>query len=240
MSNFIGMVFGTLQSKGIDTSKMSTEEAINKFNELESDDKISKTENKDDTNNKTNIIKKQKRAQIPYRGRENALKQIQQDIGVDMKTAQQTYEAFDDYTTNMYKEIRDINNTKEWAVRDRELIENYIAKAPPFDGEIYRGIRFKAAEGYNYIQSLKKDAIIDMKGISSWSSDEKRAKSFAGKGAYSYQIVFKTKNENGVGIKHLSTHDQEDEVITSSKQLYKVNNVKKSGKYYIVDLEETE
>lgn len=31
MANFIGMVYGTLQSKGINTSKMSTEEAIKKL-----------------------------------------------------------------------------------------------------------------------------------------------------------------------------------------------------------------
>ena len=34
MANFIGMVYGTLKAKGIDTSKMSTEEAIAKFNEI--------------------------------------------------------------------------------------------------------------------------------------------------------------------------------------------------------------
>ncbi len=34
MGNFIGMVFGFLKEKGIDTSKMSTQEAIDKYNEL--------------------------------------------------------------------------------------------------------------------------------------------------------------------------------------------------------------
>lgn len=35
MANFIGLVYGTLKSKGVDTSGMSTEEAIKKFNELQ-------------------------------------------------------------------------------------------------------------------------------------------------------------------------------------------------------------
>ena len=34
MGNFIGMVFGVLKEKGIDTSNMSIEEAVSKFNEL--------------------------------------------------------------------------------------------------------------------------------------------------------------------------------------------------------------
>ncbi len=34
MANFIGMVFGILKAKGIDTSNMTTEEAIKKFNEI--------------------------------------------------------------------------------------------------------------------------------------------------------------------------------------------------------------
>lgn len=38
MANFIGMVYGTLKAKGIDTSKMSTDEAIAKFNEITKND----------------------------------------------------------------------------------------------------------------------------------------------------------------------------------------------------------
>lgn len=34
MANFIGLVFATLKNEGIDTSKMSTQEAIDKYNEL--------------------------------------------------------------------------------------------------------------------------------------------------------------------------------------------------------------
>lgn len=35
MANFIAVVYGTLKANGIDTSKMSTDEAIKKFNELQ-------------------------------------------------------------------------------------------------------------------------------------------------------------------------------------------------------------
>lgn len=42
MANFIGLVYATLKSKGIDTSGMSTDEAVAKFNELQGTDKQSK------------------------------------------------------------------------------------------------------------------------------------------------------------------------------------------------------
>ena len=36
MANFIGLVFATLKNEGVDTSKLSTDEAIKKYNELKS------------------------------------------------------------------------------------------------------------------------------------------------------------------------------------------------------------
>lgn len=42
MANFIGMVYGTLKAKGIDTSGMSVDEAIEKFNELNKNDGVDK------------------------------------------------------------------------------------------------------------------------------------------------------------------------------------------------------
>ena len=57
MGNFIGMVYGTLQSKGIDTSKMSTKEAIAKFNELQQSNSKKDTQNQpaDNIPNNKNI-----------------------------------------------------------------------------------------------------------------------------------------------------------------------------------------
>ena len=39
MANFIGMVYATLKNEGIDTSKLSTEQAVEKFKELQAKDK---------------------------------------------------------------------------------------------------------------------------------------------------------------------------------------------------------
>ena len=42
MANFIGLVYATLKDAGIDTSKMSTDEAVAKFEELKAKDKKEK------------------------------------------------------------------------------------------------------------------------------------------------------------------------------------------------------
>ena len=42
MANFMGLVYATLKNKGIDYSKMSTDEAIAKFNELKGSDSNSR------------------------------------------------------------------------------------------------------------------------------------------------------------------------------------------------------
>lgn len=55
MSNFIGLVYATLKSKGIDYSNMTTEEAIKKFNELNGSDETSK---KEESNKKQEAISK--------------------------------------------------------------------------------------------------------------------------------------------------------------------------------------
>ena len=34
MANFIGLVYATLKNEGVDTSGMSTDEAVKKYNEL--------------------------------------------------------------------------------------------------------------------------------------------------------------------------------------------------------------
>lgn len=72
MANFIGLVYGTLKQKGIDTSKMSTEEAIEKYNELnknDTTDKLSSTnkEVKEELNNINNVQQNNYIKKIIYR-----------------------------------------------------------------------------------------------------------------------------------------------------------------------------
>lgn len=65
MSNFIGMVFGVLKEHGIDTSDMSVEEAIEKFNELEDSDEqeeLKQEENK--TNKQSKILQNKEQVKI--------------------------------------------------------------------------------------------------------------------------------------------------------------------------------
>lgn len=54
MANFIGLVYATLKEKGIDTSKMSTDEAVAKFKELQGEGKEEKKDTPEDVKKKLN------------------------------------------------------------------------------------------------------------------------------------------------------------------------------------------
>lgn len=69
MANFIGLVYGTLKSKGIDTSKMSTEEAIAKFNEINKEEGSSNIKNKETKDaHKNNYEQTSKEITQPFGG----------------------------------------------------------------------------------------------------------------------------------------------------------------------------
>lgn len=238
MANFIGLVYATLKNEGIDTKGMSTDEAVAKYNELQKRSGGKGGENEPTPAENRKLGLKTKRANLPYQGKQNALKHIMEDIGVNEEEAKEIYSAFDDYTGNLYEAIRNEKINYDWAKKDRELLENYIEKSPAFDGIIYRGINLNDVDGEKYLNTHKVGDIIDMGGISSWTGDKKRANKFASKKGLNYKIIFESDNKSGVGIQHLSTYDQEDEVMVSSKQKYKIKSIKKQGNYHIVSLEE--
>ena len=165
----------------------------------------------------------------------NRIIQIEKYTGLSRNQATLTYEAIKHYTRKGYRAIRSGNLPKE-----ERLLETFIEKHPKYDGKIWRGI---AVEDKGIVEDLytKKNngEPIDMKGISSWSSEESVAKRFATvnrKGKY--KIIFETENENGVGIGHLSAWKIEKEVIHSGKSQFRVISIKEEKGIYKVKVEE--
>ena len=167
-------------------------------------------------------------------------KQTMEDTGVNEEEARDMNASIAVFTGNGYMKIRDLKN-KEYD-KSRELIEKYIENAPPFDGDIYRGIALN--DGGAFAKKLFPGNELDMEGISSWTDVKSIAEKFANKrDDASYGVVFKCKNKNGVGVKHLSNIPSESEVLQSQKTKFiitKVDIVKnpKGLKIYQVDLEE--
>ena len=104
--------------------------------------------------------------------------------------------------------------------KQSEIIEDFIQRAPKYTGAAYRGINLD-------VQPFKKGQTIDMAGTSSWSTDEKVAKTFANARLdREHCVIFRTKElKKGVEIDHLVDYG-EKEVLVSQTSKFKVVDVK--------------
>lgn len=109
-----------------------------------------------------------------------------------------------------------------------DYIEDFIDNSPKWDGDIYRGINLPKQE----LEQLKVGGVIDMQGVSSWTSDYSIAET------YSFKNVKKTGNQKivlhsqgtkqGTSIKHLAHYDFEDEVLVSRKAKWSIDKIEKN------------
>ena len=146
--------------------------------------------------------------------------QISKDTNVDETDAKIMLDNIEYFTHYGYQYVRKGENPFA-----EKVIETFIERSPTYNGEIYRGMVLRGENGNAFISQLKDGAEIDMKGISSWSSDVKVAKKFASLSGFESRVILKSKNKSGVGIKHISKYASENEVIHSGKTKWKVKNV---------------
>lgn len=129
--------------------------------------------------------------------------------------------------------------------RMADRIEDFIQRAPKYDGEIYRGTGFNS----------KEDAMTYIKGMSqggktltmdSWSASRGVADSFASGQALGYggavndhRVVMKMPNKAGAPIETLSGIGAEKEVLQPSGVEYRVKKVttKTTGKVTVYEVE---
>jgi hypothetical protein len=171
----------------------------------------------------------------------NIVKNDFNDAGIDAddKTIESTIESVTDFTDGEYRSIR--NNPEGTKAK---AIENYIEISPKYSGdEIYRGIGLTETQ----LNSVSGGDIIDMKGISSWSSDKSKAENYSvTQDAFSDDInipvVLKVKPKTAVSITHLTKYPKEKELLFSSKTKFKILSKKKSvtedGDSYAIEVEE--
>ena len=121
-----------------------------------------------------------------------------------------------------------------------DYIEDFIDNSPKWEGEIYRGINLPKHE----LEQLKVGGVIDMQGVSSWTSNFDIAES------YSFKNIKKTGNQKiilhssgtkqGTSIKHLAHYDFEDEILGSRKAKWSISNIEKiedTTHIYVTELE---
>jgi len=142
---------------------------------------------------------------------------VAKELGVSKAQARKYVSATITYSGPSYSEVRS-GEDKVTA----DALEAYIAVAPKWDGNgpLYRGVRLRDAD----LAALTPGASIDMRGMSSWSSDNGVALSFAKRTSGSERrVMFEVdKGDTATSIKHLSESPTEDEVLFSGKTRFEV------------------
>lgn len=174
---------------------------------------------------------------------EGILKRIKESLGNEGLTqAIETIRSFSSH--GEYKEIRAAqrNNTDGKEVKAMERLIN----SPELDHP--RIVKFRGAT----VDDSRLEQILNGKGLrsegatSSWSTELETAQRFSksGKGKWGdNMVIFRTVNTRGIPIKQISSHEEEQEILTSREAKYKTLNYKvievEGERYYVVDVEES-
>lgn len=147
--------------------------------------------------------------------------------------------AITEYTGVSYARIRR-NKTQE-AHEQNKVIDYVIEHSPSYKGTIYRGIHLKQKEFEELIKKVENGIPFDQKGVSSWSSDARTAKSFVDDYPGFCNVVFVSRNgfKRSTSIRHLSYNQREDEVLVSRKTNMKAKRIiRASDNFLEIEVEE--
>lgn len=155
---------------------------------------------------------------------------LQQEMGIDKATADRYVDALNAFTGPDYRDLRKAiynNDTKSEYYEKAVAVEDFIKNSPKWaGGTVYRGIH--VPEDFD-VSQYKKGAVIDMMGMSSWTTSPYVADSFsAGAG----QVIFvntSKKSKNGTSVMRLSKFKSEKEVLFSNKARWKVDSQETNG-----------
>lgn len=119
-------------------------------------------------------------------------------------------------------------------------IEKFIEHSPTWSGgTLYRGITIENDKFDAFIQLHKKGALIDQRGVSSWTTSKGTAENFASSGGTIKKVMFELPGTKmGTSINHLSNTAGEQEVLISAFANAKVKSVKKDKYGVLIKLEE--
>jgi hypothetical protein len=154
---------------------------------------------------------------------------IANDLGVSRQEADSYQEAIRGFAGSEYREIRSASvgqDANEDIKRKAQNMDKFINKSPKFEGEVHRGVIVSPEEA----NALKAGATINMKGMSSWSSDQGIAESFAsGAGNNNQAVIFHVNNKSGASIAHLAAMPYQKEVVAPSTAKYGIQQTQNKG-----------
>lgn len=156
---------------------------------------------------------------------------LQQEMGIDKATADRYVEGLKAFTGSDYWDLRKAiynNDTNSKYYEKAVAVEDFIKNSPKWaGGTVYRGIH--VPEDFD-VSQYKKGAVIDMMGMSSWTTSPYVADGFS---LGSNRIIFvnnSKKSKNGTSVMRLSKFKSEKEVLFSNKARWKIDSQETNGK----------
>lgn len=157
-------------------------------------------------------------------------------------------ESIVNYTGNRYGDIKNAYRAKygiskeyygkmsqEKAEKASNDLDDYIYQAPKYDGEVYRGMTLSDKNYDNIIKNLKSGKVMDMQGISSWSSEREISEDFIEDNLFPdtpNAILFKLQNKSGTPIDSISFISGEYEVLHPTTARYKLKKIEENDNNY--------
>jgi hypothetical protein len=118
-------------------------------------------------------------------------------------------------------------NLLEVLERRLALIENALNRARPFQGNVYRGMRWFGDPKQSQFDKFVSAKELSFNAISSSSESLETAGFFAGAG--DDQIIFRIANKTGVNIGKIDGATTEQEIVLRAQARYRVKSVKTFG-----------
>lgn len=152
--------------------------------------------------------------------------QMAGDLGTSQEAAKDYIDSLSHWTGISSYDVREYQQTGGGPDDIKQMsrnLEDYIQASPKwYGGDTFRGINGISDKTLADLTTV--GAKVDMRGTSSWSTDESVAHSFAkGMSAKSNNVIFVAKSQpKGTSIRGYSGHPTEQEVIVSKSAEYTV------------------
>lgn len=161
---------------------------------------------------------------------------VAKDLKVDESEAKRLVKGIWTFSGNLYANVRAGSRGESNVFQeDADACEEFIEKSPKWsNGQLHRGIHVDTNVADEMLRRVQNNEPIDMRGLSSWSSNPKIATRFAKTQKRSgVSVIFHTNNtatSQGTSISHLSQYPHQKEVLMSSKSVFTPTNVVQQGK----------
>ena len=162
---------------------------------------------------------------------ENAFKSILEETGYSEEEAKKFHDNIRDFFGGDFGAFA--AGLKE---EEEKIIDDGLARMGAYDGEIYRGMNFDdySNDSLSKFKNCQVGDEIEMRTISSWSSDRSVAEGFGGFNSLtgSGVVLVCKNNKSAVGVQHISKFaKREAEVLAPSTSRWRVTKKKTISKY---------